>query len=555
MSGSSSVGRDGARSVALCMIVRDEEEQLPGCLASVRGLCGELVVVDTGSRDRTVAIAEAAGARVVRFPWCDDFAAARNAGLREAASDWVLVLDADERLAEGAAARIRAQLERETGDCGMVRLHDANALDASPADVLSGRARLGEPMVVPRLLRRTPDLAFHGIVHESVRPWLVANGNKVWEVDADIVHYGAVPSLRSARGKTRRNTSLLEKRLALEPDNFALHGYLAHEHLAVGDDEAARRVADEGFRRLVGATPETLRSAIRLMVARCVLQLKAGDPDGALDSVARTIAYEGESPDALFFRGRAHEQRAFSPTADRDRELALAAEAYLGCLAWEGRFFAQRFVRGASGWAGTLRLGTVRLLEGRAAEALALFEASHREEPTLPEAALGAVEALVALGRTDEALTRLAPLLASAAPDALLLAAYLADTVGDVDEMKRLLATAREKAATTAYVGVHRNALHATLLCELTAYLGRPQPGRGAVGTACARMGGAAASGRIGAGERRGLVAFLRNLVARGQVALVERLLGPEAEAALPGVEACVREAVGALGMTLEERP
>ena len=84
--------------LSLCMIVRDEEADLPTCLESVKGVVDEICIVDTGSNDRTVAIAEGYGARVEHFTWCDDFSAARNASLAMAQGDWILVLDADEIL-------------------------------------------------------------------------------------------------------------------------------------------------------------------------------------------------------------------------------------------------------------------------------------------------------------------------------------------------------------------------------------------------------------------------------------------------------------------------
>lgn len=84
--------------LSLCMIVRNEAEKLGRCLISAAPWVGEMIVVDTGSTDETVAIAESFGAKVVHFEWCDDFAAARNVGLDHATKHWVLILDADEEL-------------------------------------------------------------------------------------------------------------------------------------------------------------------------------------------------------------------------------------------------------------------------------------------------------------------------------------------------------------------------------------------------------------------------------------------------------------------------
>ena len=87
-----------APKLSLTMIVRDEEATLGRVLYAAGKFCDELVVVDTGSTDRTRDIAEAAGARVLNFPWVDDFAAARNHALQAATGDWVLWLDADDVL-------------------------------------------------------------------------------------------------------------------------------------------------------------------------------------------------------------------------------------------------------------------------------------------------------------------------------------------------------------------------------------------------------------------------------------------------------------------------
>ena len=98
-------------SVSLCLMVRNEAEALPGCLQSVAGIANEIIVVDTGSTDRTKEVAKGFGAKVFDFPWCDDFAAARNECIRHATGEWIFWLDADERIDETNRHKLKALFE------------------------------------------------------------------------------------------------------------------------------------------------------------------------------------------------------------------------------------------------------------------------------------------------------------------------------------------------------------------------------------------------------------------------------------------------------------
>src|SRR5258707_769868 len=84
--------------VSLCIIAKNEEAHLPECIGPLRDLVQEILVVDTGSSDRTREVAGELGARVVEFPWIDDFSAARNESLRHATGDWIFWVDADDRV-------------------------------------------------------------------------------------------------------------------------------------------------------------------------------------------------------------------------------------------------------------------------------------------------------------------------------------------------------------------------------------------------------------------------------------------------------------------------
>ena len=97
-------------TLSVCMIVKNEAANLHAAIEPVKDLADEVIVVDTGSSDDTRAIAERLGARVFDFPWCDDFAAARNEAIGHASSEWVLILDADDRLAPSEHEKLRALL-------------------------------------------------------------------------------------------------------------------------------------------------------------------------------------------------------------------------------------------------------------------------------------------------------------------------------------------------------------------------------------------------------------------------------------------------------------
>jgi glycosyltransferase involved in cell wall biosynthesis len=95
------------RRLSLCMIVKDEEERIGNCLDSIKGIVDEMIIVDTGSSDETVTICKSFGAQVFHFPWNGSFADARNYGLDRATGDWILWLDADEKVDNSDAYKLR----------------------------------------------------------------------------------------------------------------------------------------------------------------------------------------------------------------------------------------------------------------------------------------------------------------------------------------------------------------------------------------------------------------------------------------------------------------
>ncbi len=424
--------------ISLCLITRDEEQMLPACLASVKGVVDEVVVVDTGSTDRTVELARAAGAVVASRPWTG-FADARNAALELAAGGWVLVLDADERLLPGAGRALRAHAGKNSAPLGFLRLHNARALDSPAAEVLSGRARLGDPLWLPRLLKRTPDLRYEGVVHESVDGWFATRKFKAARLEADVLHLGEVAELRQQRGKDERNTRLLRERCREERDSVTPFGYLAQALFHEGRADEGREVAERGW-ALIDRQP-AWRSVQRLAAARGLLALARGDLLVALESAERGEGRSGASADLHLLRAWAKERQALAADPGspvRSRLLAEAASSCRALLALDGQAVADACIQGASQWVGWTRMGMVQLLGGGVDEAGASFDRALGYDPSFPEAALGRAEIDLVRGDPSAALNR-AVALVEEAPDAWVVASFAASALGARDDAKGFL--------------------------------------------------------------------------------------------------------------------
>jgi GT2 family glycosyltransferase len=143
--------------LSACMIVKNEQENLPSCLDALTGLVDEIVVYDTGSTDDTVAIAEAAGATVVQGYWDDDFARARNSALEHCRGDWILQVDADE-VVQGDVAATRALLSGSSADALQVQI-----------DNIGDDGKVSVEHTAVRVFRRE-QAHWQGALHERVVP-------------------------------------------------------------------------------------------------------------------------------------------------------------------------------------------------------------------------------------------------------------------------------------------------------------------------------------------------------------------------------------------------
>ena len=223
-------------ALSLCMIVKNEERNLPRCLDSVRGLAGEFIVVDTGSTDATPRIAASYGAKVIPFDFAVvDFAAARNRAIASATGRWILMLDADETLdAAGAPAIERLVALNENAGYFLER-HNRSSDSANPtADY------------VVRLFPNRPDYRYRGRVHETVDASILAGGGRLQKTGIRIEHNFA-SDREARRRKNHWYIEILKEEIAADPSDDSRLDFLAAEYhqLEMFDEatEIAERIA------------------------------------------------------------------------------------------------------------------------------------------------------------------------------------------------------------------------------------------------------------------------------------------------------------------------
>ena len=183
------------------MIARNEEDFIGRCFLSVKDLANELILVDTGSVDSTKKIALDAGAKIVDFPWCDDFSAARNAGLDIATGRWILVLDADEYLPESSVMAIREIITSDSLPNRAFQLLNKSTTDG-------GRTGIAGHIV--RLFPNDPQIRYEWPVHEQVVTSLQRAGVSIENTSIEIIHTGYSSADVNAAKQTR-NLRILEK--------------------------------------------------------------------------------------------------------------------------------------------------------------------------------------------------------------------------------------------------------------------------------------------------------------------------------------------------------
>lgn len=281
-------------SISLCMIVKNESHTLEQCLASAKPHVDEIVVVDTGSDDETVEVARRWGARVYFFEWVHDFAAARNESLKHARGDWVLQLDADERLnVLGAPDGLRGAVS-------------APAIDAYIVPIRNHRMEQGKATYFInynlRLFKRLPGVRYEREVHESVELSLGRVGGVTANAGFIIEHEGYNTGPSDLTRKLNRNLEILRKYVEREPRNAFVLYYLGNTYRSLGRTGESLEILE---RALSG---DHLNDSLRAMIlnAMNLTHFTQGDYEKTIQIAEESLKFMAHQNTARYFLGAAY---------------------------------------------------------------------------------------------------------------------------------------------------------------------------------------------------------------------------------------------------------
>lgn len=226
--------------LSLCTIAKNESQSLPNCLKSVQNVVDEIIVLDTGSTDKTPEIAQGFGAKVYHFQWCNDFSAARNEALKYVQGDWVLVLDADEVLKPEIVPQLKQVIQQP------------NLLVVNLIRQEIG-AKQAPYSLVSRLFRKHSEVYFsrpyHAMIDDSVS--LLLQKEPQWEIaslsDVAILHYGYAPGAIASRNKFPTAKTTMEGYLKQHPNDPYVCNKLGALYLEVGEKAKGIELLQRGL--------------------------------------------------------------------------------------------------------------------------------------------------------------------------------------------------------------------------------------------------------------------------------------------------------------------
>ncbi|MBM7854298.1 glycosyltransferase involved in cell wall biosynthesis [Desulfohalotomaculum tongense] len=276
-------------SISLCIIAKDEEKQIARCINSAKPFVDQIVVVDTGSTDKTVDIAKELGAEVYKITWQDDFSQARNISLEYATGDWILFLDCDEELDSATAPTLKKLVNDDNYDAYWLQF--INIFNNRPST----------SFLAFRLFRNNPLFRFECRIHEQILPSVLRHISpaRIGLADVTVYHYGYEKNTIESKNKIERNIRLLEKARQEYGNSGFIAFYLGVEQQRMGNYQKALEYYTESLDKSsldANYVPAMLRA-----MAYCFISL--GRYQEGLSLLNRYLPVYPDYTDLMYLKG------------------------------------------------------------------------------------------------------------------------------------------------------------------------------------------------------------------------------------------------------------
>lgn len=278
-------------TVSLCMIVKNEGKYLGRCLGSVSDIVDEIIIVDTGSTDETVDIANSYGAKVAYFKWNQNFSDARNQSLDLATKDWILVLDADEYLRLEDKDKLIAAFNDFSNEGYIIKTLNFNGLDNNQTYITN---------LNQRIFKNNKNYRYKGAIHEQVTCIDPSKQTGTFKIlDVGFYHSGYLATVVKDKDKPNRNLEILKNVLKEDPTNTFTLFNLANEYSQLNELEEAFRLYDEAYHKenfSVGFMP-------KLVIFRLQCLINMNKINQAFEAIEEGLKAYPDYTELVYYRG------------------------------------------------------------------------------------------------------------------------------------------------------------------------------------------------------------------------------------------------------------
>ncbi|TQR46795.1 glycosyltransferase [Paenibacillus popilliae] len=282
-------------TLSICLIARNEEDVIARCLQSIKPIADEIIVVDTGSTDRTIEICQEFGATVLRHEWQDHFSLARNYGLEQASGEWIMWMDADEEMDVDDRQTMKNLLP--TLDKDIYSIHLVNYIGATV------QANESFHIAHARLFRNHKGFKFQFSIHETLNVHEVLPDQDESQIDTlpvKVYHYGYLNDVTYAKNKSERNITLLLKAIEAKEPNPWLEYHLASEYSRMKQYDFAFKYVNWSIVRFLseGLTPPSLVYKLKYSIL-----LETGSIEGAWPAIDKVLVLYPDYVDLHLYKG------------------------------------------------------------------------------------------------------------------------------------------------------------------------------------------------------------------------------------------------------------